>query len=140
MTTKKLKKSTKKPIQSINELLEQNDNDITKLTELSKSNNVNITSIMDEHSKIKKNLDVVSKKINKFKKQLYSTNNKEESPKTITDIEYEQYTTEIHVLSEQIENTTDVEKMLDIYEKIKHNVLLCEQYLNSKQTNIVYCD
>jgi archaellum component FlaC len=141
---KKLKKinmiiqESEEPPEPVGDILSNINNDLEKLRELSSSSSVNMSDILNLHNSINTKIEQVSERVETLKIEFNNTKHK--PLKEINSQTFQQYMDEINSLSGELDADTEIEKLIKSYKESLHKINLCENYLKSKQMNLIYCD
>lgn len=123
---------------SINDTLIDLQNKLEKLQDLSASSNVNMPDILSLHNSINEKNEELLKRVEKIKTDFL--NIKYKPVKNIDDLTYQKYLDEISSLQGELDADTDIEKIIKEYENALNKITSCENFLKSKQMNVIYCD
>lgn len=124
---------------SMNDALNEIDTKLTNLQELSTSSSLNMSDILNLHNSIGKNIEIALQKLNEIKTD-FTNGSKQNSLDVIDADDFQQLLNEINSLCGEIDADTPIEELIKLYEESSHKINLCENYLKSKQMNIIYCD
>jgi hypothetical protein len=129
---------SEEPPEPVQKELDDINEKLKTLQDLSTQSTVNMTDILNLHNTINTNIEKIENRIEKIKTEFNNTKHK-----PIKEIEpelYQKYIDEINSLSGEIDADTDIEELINIYKTATYKINLCENFLKSRQMNIVYCD
>lgn len=129
---------SEEPPESVNCILFTIQEKLEKLQELSTSSTVNMQDILNLHNSITENIEYLETQIEKLRNEFLNTKYKQ--LKDIDSVTYQNSINEINSLSGELDADTDIETLIKSYKTALYKINLCENFLKSRQMNIIYCD
>lgn len=122
----------------VNNVLFTIQKELGDLQELSTSSTVNMSDILNLHNSINTKIDQLVTRVEKLKNDF--SNVKHKPLKEIDSVTYQKCMDEINSLSGELDVDTDIEELIKSYKTALYKINLCENFLKSKQMNLIYCD
>lgn len=126
------------PPEPVNNVLFAIHKELGDLQALSTSSTVNMSDILNLHNSINAKIEQLVTRVDKLKNDF--SNVKHKPLKEIDSVTYQKCMDEINSLSGELDADTDIEELIKSYKTALYKINLCENFLKSKQMNVVYCD
>lgn len=126
------------PPEPVNNVLCTIHKELGDLQALSTSSTVNMSDILNLHNSINAKIEQLVTRVDKLKNDF--SNVKHKPLKEIDSVTYQKCMDEINSLSGELDADTDIEELIKSYKTALYKINLCENFLKSKQMNVVYCD
>lgn len=125
--------------EQVNSVLDSIHNELRELQELSTSSTVDMSNILNLHNSINTKIEQLGTRVEKIKNDFSGV--KHNKPlKEIDSMTYQKCMDEINSLSGELDADTDIEELIKSYKTALYKINLCENFLKSKQMNLIYCD
>lgn len=112
--------------------------ELGELQESSTSSTVDMSCILNLHNSINTKIEQLVTRVDKLKSDF--SNVKHKPLKEIDSATYQKCMDEINSLSGELDADTDIEELIKSYKTALYKINLCENFLKSKQMNLIYCD